>query len=639
MSHVNPVLPNDGDSGWGDTLNAAIQQIVNQGNAHDDLIGSLGSGSGTGGSTPSATTSTQGVVQLAGDLTGTASAPILKSIVAAGSAGSTSTIPMISWDAKGRITGVSSAPVATGGSTGGGSSSSTSQVATFFVDSYRQASDPDDTLAFSRAWSAAGAAGQGILSLSAKTYTVTALPTFTPPVGVRTMPYAIQGPGASVCVIKHNGTSAGSSLKVWDPNFDAGDATVGSLPWRGFSLDGSGSSGGTCGLIWSDISYPSFDDIDIHDFSTGDGWQFPNTYGWTEGVRMGRTSSGSNLAQIHFGVGVGQKLGTLTTTLNAGTSYSSLTFAGGLTRGVFSGQSFVIYTPNAVRSETVTATANANVGATTIPVQAFTPSQSYAANTAGAYVGSYGSFDYWNVEALYLVAGPNQSGIVSDVPRGTNGVIDRVGSTWRVTGNFIRAGSTNTGAFMWLKGPDRWGETFFDIAAEIDGDGNSPQHQAIRLDDTGSYLQGTGRIFLYYFAPGPVVGGLYQFGLSGRMCIAGVYGDGTDSVTISGGNRGVTGAVGPDSYPGSVSLATPWQNNTGADVFVTVPVRFTGNGTAGWNVDIWSGLPSALTAGIVQAAAPASGYTIPLTFIHYANMWARVDGTACTLGTPVARFA
>lgn len=104
MSHVNPVLPNDGDSGWGDTLNSAIQSIVNQGNAHDDQIAAIGSPAAP----PSATTSTQGVVQLAGDLTGSASAPVLRSIVTAGTVGSSSALPVISYDAKGRVTAASS---------------------------------------------------------------------------------------------------------------------------------------------------------------------------------------------------------------------------------------------------------------------------------------------------------------------------------------------------------------------------------------------------------------------------------------------------------------------------------------------------------------------------------------------------
>jgi hypothetical protein len=105
VSHIAPVLPNDGDPGWGDTLNAAINQIVTASNTHDDQIASIGSGF----STPSATTSTQGIIQLAGDLTGTAGTPVLKNILTAGSVGSATAIPVITFDAKGRVTAATTA--------------------------------------------------------------------------------------------------------------------------------------------------------------------------------------------------------------------------------------------------------------------------------------------------------------------------------------------------------------------------------------------------------------------------------------------------------------------------------------------------------------------------------------------------
>jgi hypothetical protein len=53
-----------------------------------------------------ATATAKGIIQLAGDLGGTAAAPVLASIITAGSVGSAAGIPVISYDAKGRITAV-----------------------------------------------------------------------------------------------------------------------------------------------------------------------------------------------------------------------------------------------------------------------------------------------------------------------------------------------------------------------------------------------------------------------------------------------------------------------------------------------------------------------------------------------------
>ena len=108
MSAINPVLPQDGDPGWGDVLNAAIRQIVSQSNAQDATIASINSLSAP----PPATASSQGVIQLAGDLNGTASAPTLKAVLTPGSAGNATTIPVITWDAKGRLVSVTTTTAA-----------------------------------------------------------------------------------------------------------------------------------------------------------------------------------------------------------------------------------------------------------------------------------------------------------------------------------------------------------------------------------------------------------------------------------------------------------------------------------------------------------------------------------------------
>lgn len=105
MAHITPIWPKDGDPGWGDTLNANFDTMTNQINSHDDLIAAIGAGSAP----PSATTTSQGIVQLAGDLSGTASGPVLVAVTTPGTAGGSSSVPVITWDAKGRVTAVSTA--------------------------------------------------------------------------------------------------------------------------------------------------------------------------------------------------------------------------------------------------------------------------------------------------------------------------------------------------------------------------------------------------------------------------------------------------------------------------------------------------------------------------------------------------
>lgn len=54
-----------------------------------------------------ATTTSKGVVQLAGDLTGTAAVPILVNVVSGATVGDSTHIPVITYDNKGRITSTS----------------------------------------------------------------------------------------------------------------------------------------------------------------------------------------------------------------------------------------------------------------------------------------------------------------------------------------------------------------------------------------------------------------------------------------------------------------------------------------------------------------------------------------------------
>lgn len=103
--------PGGDNNTWGSMLNDYLQQSL----ASDGTLVSGATNSYTGNpNTNLASGSTPGLVQLAGDLTGTAASPALASIITAGTVGSGSSVPVITYDANGRITSVSTASVSGG---------------------------------------------------------------------------------------------------------------------------------------------------------------------------------------------------------------------------------------------------------------------------------------------------------------------------------------------------------------------------------------------------------------------------------------------------------------------------------------------------------------------------------------------
>lgn len=64
--------------------------------------------------TPPATTAKQGKVKLAGDLAGTADLPRLAAIGAGATVGSSTLVPVITYDTKGRITAATTAAITPG---------------------------------------------------------------------------------------------------------------------------------------------------------------------------------------------------------------------------------------------------------------------------------------------------------------------------------------------------------------------------------------------------------------------------------------------------------------------------------------------------------------------------------------------
>ncbi len=104
-------VPGSDNNAWGTVLNDYLQQTL----AGDGTLVTAATNSYTGlANTNLASGSKPGLVQLAGDLTGTAASPALAAIVTAGSVGSSSAVPVITYDAKGRITATTTAAISSG---------------------------------------------------------------------------------------------------------------------------------------------------------------------------------------------------------------------------------------------------------------------------------------------------------------------------------------------------------------------------------------------------------------------------------------------------------------------------------------------------------------------------------------------
>lgn len=408
-------------------------------------------------------------------------------------------------------------------------------------------------------------------------------------------------------------------------------------------------------MRWGDISYPTFTDVEFNNFSTGDGIYFSNGYGWCEGVNMRDVKSQSNLNQIRMDVGSGRQLGVITTTLTSGVAATSIAVSGGVSEALASGQSIVIaaaasvpVTPSgtgAVVTQTVVTSGAVSQGATSIPVNSFTPSVNYPSGTARVYFGGYGSYDYWTIDSLYLKADGNQNGWVSEVSRGLGQNMARIGSQIRITGNF-RAVAGNTGKMFWIKGDDTYSDTVWDLTCETGGSG--VVHKSLQIDSTSGSIGGHGVWSAYGFETATFGGGSYQWNFSGLANVKGITDPSSATtfrmmkepgfVNVSGGvtpTRGGT-AASPvaGQYPNSTTTGTAWQNTTGADLMVHVTFTFTGTGTASFNVDVWNGLPAGTTM-----ISGTTGQVNTLSFIHYHNMWARVDWTNATVAINSVRYS
>jgi hypothetical protein len=503
----------------------------------------------------------------------------------------------------------------------------------------------DDTAAFTAAANALIANGGGTLYIPLGTYKVTTLPTFTTTTGIP-LPYAVVGDGRAVSKIMHYGVGLASSLTANCPGFDAAAAPSGSAVWRGFTINGANSSGGAVGIAWGDISYPTFFDIRLEAFPQY-GFYFNSPYGWTEGIRMDQCAvSGNGTAGIAYGVGLGQPVGTVTTTIASGAVFTSIAVTGGTTRALFSGQQFVLYPGTGTSVQTLTTSASVSVGATSIPVTSTTASQAYTSGTAGAFAGSYGSFDYCHIMPSWISAPANSDGILSEVPMGLNQKIDRLGGTVRLTGNFAKA-TTNTGYFLHTKGNDAWSHIEWGVNCETGGTGNP--HGGIKTENGTSGIGGWGHFVLYFFGASSLAGSRTQLTMIGVVALRGI----TDSVSDTSGafphtllptgtQSQIFSSVAPTTtdYPTTAPASgVSWQNLSGANVWVDVGLTFTTAGTYGARVHNFSGLgPPDI---MLTADAPSgASRTVQTRFLHYAGSWARVDWTGtATAGVKVVRYA
>lgn len=508
----------------------------------------------------------------------------------------------------------------------------------------------DDSTAFTTSLAAMVAAGRGVWDFGTGVYKVTRSWSIQPPTDTGPLPYAVRGDGSETCTIRPSGAISGAIFKVTAPLFNPSAGNTGAARWSGFTLDGVNASGGASGIEWGDISNSSFHDIGIRNFSSGDGWFFSNPFGWCEGVDMVACRSEYNATQIRFDVGSGRALGTITTALTAATAYTSIAVSGGVSEAMYSGQKFVIAAATSavgVYTQTVQTTAAVAQGATSIPVVSFTAGAAYPAGTAKVHFGGYGSFDYWNIHSLYIQGLANQNGWVSERSRGIDEKMDRLGSSYKITGNF-RAGATNTGKLFWLKGNDTYSDTAWDMTCETGGTGLA--HKSLQFDNGNASIQGVGVFSCYGFTAATFSGGTYQWGFSGRAYVLGVT-DQTATlafrntrlpgyINVNSGptptRGGTTAAPVAGQYPNTISTTgQAWQNTTGTDVMVHVTWTWTGAGTGSFNVDVWNGLP----AGVTMITGVTSGQKLTLSFIHYHNMWARVDFTGATVAINSVRFS
>ena len=399
-----------------------------------------------------------------------------------------------------------------------------------------------DTAAMTNCANAMIANGSGLMVAGGKKYQISTWPTFA--ATTVALYYGVRGQGAGITVFESYASSLANSLTVNAPS----DFVTGAPQWSGFTIDGTNATNTAVGLAWSDVSYGSFEDIIISDFTLSDAMYFLNVVGWCEGIAMRSVVLNNNANALHFAVG-----------------------------------------------------------------------------SAG-----FSSFDYWNIDGLYMNLNANQNGIVEEASLNTGGTNPlqtlHEGSKVRLVAN-CQTGATNTGKLFWFKGWSAWANTTWDVNAEVDG--STVAHTSFVFGHNNATIGGVGLINLLGTFQSPTfTGGTYQWQITGHVVVSGLFSQTASFQVAPGGiNRQVTG------YPTPPALASgaPWHNTTGSDVLLVIPCILT---AASATIQMIVQYYTITAAGPTVGAAPASGgMTIPVTVFVPDGSYLRIDLSAGSFGT------
>ncbi len=226
----------------------------------------------TAASPPAATTSSLGTVQLAGDLSGVATAPAIAA---------TTNVRSVHKHIGVNVFNISDPKYGTAG----------------------LGNATQDTAALAAAVSDAVSAGSGVVYAPAGTYLINSWPNFLS-VG-NGLPYALRGDGKGLTKFMSYATSLSTSLTASCPTYNTGDPTESATEWGGFTIDGTNASGSASGIHWQNISSVTFKDILFQNFTTGDGMYFNNYNGWCERVTITSVETRNCLNAIRYDVQTG----------------------------------------------------------------------------------------------------------------------------------------------------------------------------------------------------------------------------------------------------------------------------------------------------------------------------------------------
>lgn len=266
-------------------------------------------------------------------------------------------------------------------------------------------------------------------------------------------------------------------------------------------------------------------------------------------------------------------------------------------------------------------------------------SSSNAANIFHFAIGSggYSSFDYWVIAGMYTNLLANQNWITEEVSLNTGGTNPlqtlHEGCTVRWVLN-LQTATTNTGVMLNFKGWSAWTNTTFDIHAEVDG-GGTTAHQSIDFANSNAGFQGLGTFTILGTTRSPTfAGGGYQFEVSGRIVIPGLY-TAASGVTSAGSGGGSATYIYNQPTAPTITSGTAWTNGLGWDVMLYIPVTLSASATLKFVQQNFS----ISAAGATLATQGANAGTFVFTVRVNANERIRLDVSAGSIGTVQAYWA